>query len=85
MEHAGAAALDVLEPLLAELRSVAGLTERKRGMFYRKSSAFVHFHADPAGRFADLKRDGGWRRVAVDSNPQRAALLRAAHDALADT
>ena len=81
MKHAGAAALDALEPLLAELRLVAGLTERKRGVFYRKSSAFVHFHEDPAGRFPDLKRDGAWRRVAVDSNPQRAALLRVARDA----
>ena len=55
MKHAGAEALDALEPLLNEVRRAAGLIERKRGIFYRKSQAFLHFHEDAAGMFADVE------------------------------
>jgi hypothetical protein len=43
MIHARAAALDALEDLLVAVRTRPELTERKRGTFYRKSSAFLHF------------------------------------------
>ncbi len=49
MKHAGAEALDQLEGLLEQVRLRTQLTERKRGVFYRKSRAFLHFHEDPAG------------------------------------
>jgi len=55
MKHATAAALDRLEPLLTELRTLPGLVERSRGVFYRKGRAFLHFHQDPTGLFADLR------------------------------
>jgi len=55
MKHAGAAALDQLEPLLARLRQIASLKERTRGVFYLGSKAFLHFHEDPAGLFADIR------------------------------
>ena len=82
MRHAGAEALDALEPLLEQLRAVAGLRERKRGTFCRKSQAFLHFHEDPAGLFADLKRNGSWDRFPVGKVADRKALLRAARAAL---
>ncbi len=71
MRHAGPAALDRLEPLLSELRTIAGLTERSRGVFYCRSRAFLHFHEDPAGLFADI-RDGGddFTRIPVDRPDQ---------------
>jgi len=47
--------LDELEPLLVRVRKIEGLTERKRGVFYRKSRAFLHFHEDPAGLFVDVR------------------------------
>ena len=53
MRHARSEALDSLEDLLQALRSHEALTERKRGAFYRKSTAFLHFHEDPAGLVAD--------------------------------
>jgi len=60
VRHAGPAALDALEPLLAELRGVAGLVEKGRGIFYRKGRALLHFHEDPQGLFADIRgEDGG--------------------------
>ena len=52
------------------------LQERKRGAFYRRGHAWLHFHEDPAGLFADLKIDGSWVRFPVNSVAERAALLR---------
>jgi hypothetical protein len=75
MKHAGAAALDTVEPLLAEIRGLPSLTERKRGIFYRKSQAFLHFHEDPAGLFADLRDSSGWLRLPANSASERRNLL----------
>jgi hypothetical protein len=58
MKHAGDVALDAIEPLLREVRLLPGLIEKKRGIFYRKSQAFLHFHEDAAGIFADIKLAG---------------------------
>jgi hypothetical protein len=77
MKHATAIALDGLEPLLAEIRRVDGLAEKKRGVFYRKSQAALHFHEDPAGFFADVRVDTGWMRLPVNTPRERRALLRA--------
>lgn len=55
MKHAGPDALDQLEPLLARVRALPGLVEKKPGTFYRKSRAFLHFHEDPEGLFADIR------------------------------
>jgi len=59
MKHAGPAALDRLGPLLRELRAAGGLQERSHGVFYRRGRAFLHFHEDPAGLFADLRAAEG--------------------------
>jgi hypothetical protein len=58
MRHAGPAALDALEPLLAQIRQLPILRETSRGIFYLRSRAFLHFHEDPAGLFADLRPPG---------------------------
>jgi hypothetical protein len=76
MKHATPVALDALEPLIRQLRALPALTERKRGVFYRKSSAFLHFHEDPAGFFADVKSSPVWERMPVNSANERRALLR---------
>lgn len=76
MKHAGPDALDALDGLLARLRQLDGLRERKRGVFYRKSRAFLHFHEDPAGLFAHVRWDSGWERIEVTRTAQQTALLR---------
>ena len=76
MKHAGPAALDALADLLQEIRRCPGLREPKRGTFYRKSSAFLHFHEDPAGFFADLKIGDTFRRFPVNTAAQRRALVQ---------
>ena len=53
------------------------LKEKSRGVFYFKSKAILHFHEDPAGLFADLRTTGDWRRFAVNTAAERAALLQA--------
>lgn len=76
MKHAGPDALDTLAGLLEEIRRHEGLREAKRGIFYRKSSAFLHFHEDPAGMFADLKVGDDYQRFAVNTAGERRTLLR---------
>lgn len=68
MKHISPANLDRLEPLLEHLRELPGLQEKKRGVFYRKSKAFLHFHEDPAGLFADVRLTGpDFDRIEVTS------------------
>lgn len=78
MKHAGPKALEAIEPLLEELRTIPGLIERKRGIFYRGATAFLHFHEDPAGMFADMRRGADFERYAVNTPAEIARLLRAA-------
>jgi len=52
-----------------------GLTEKKRGTFYRKSSAFLHFHEDPAGLFADVRDGDDWKRFPVNTAREQRTLL----------
>lgn len=77
MRHAGQESLDRLEPLLAQLRALPGLVEKRRGIFYVRSKAFLHFHEDPKGLFADLRDEDGrdFDRFALGDEGARAALL----------
>jgi hypothetical protein len=76
MRHITPEKLDQLEDLLAGLREIDGLAEKKRGIFYRGSRAFLHFHEDPAGFFADVRLDGvSFERLPVNSARERRALL----------
>ena len=83
MRHATPAALDQLEAVLLELRRLGLLREKKRGAFYRGSNAFLHFHEDPAGLFADVKLDGkDFTRRRVDTQAEQGALVAAVRRAL---
>ena len=76
MKHAGPAALAQLEPLLDDLRQMPALVEKTTGIFYVSSKAFLHFHEDPAGLFADVRVDGDFVRYRA-TNAVRAAGPRA--------
>jgi hypothetical protein len=75
MRHARDAALDQLEGLLADLRTMPGLNEKTRGIFYRGSQAFLHFHEDPTGLYADVRLDVDFERMRVTSAQEQKALL----------
>jgi hypothetical protein len=75
MKHAGRDALEALGDLLVNLRARTGLVEKRSGIFYVKGRAFLHFHEDRAGLFADLRQGGDWQRFPVNSSDERAELL----------
>ena len=76
MKHATSEALDQLEVLLNELRELAYLKEKKRGIFYIKSRAFLHFHEDPSGLFADVRLKHDFERFPVNTEVQQHRLLK---------
>jgi hypothetical protein len=80
MRHARAADLDRLEDLLAQIRTLPGLKEKARGVFYRKSRGFLHFHEDPKGMFADISDPD--ERIDVTDAAGQAALMAAARERL---
>ena len=82
MRHARADDLEPLADLLSSLRELPDLTERSPGTFYRRSNAFLHFHVDPAGLFADLKLDGEFHRFRVSTKKEQRTLLTKARAAL---
>jgi hypothetical protein len=75
VKHAGATALAALKDLLDAIRSRTGAREPRPGVFYRKGKAWLHFHEDPAGLFADLRLGSEWQRFAVSGAAGRRALL----------
>ncbi|MEI9988209.1 MAG: hypothetical protein WDN69_37000 [Aliidongia sp.] len=77
MKHATPEALRQLTELLERLRAVPGLVEKRPGVFYRKGRAFLHFHEDPAGLFADWRPGEEWLRLAVGTAEGQEALLAA--------
>jgi len=75
MKHAGTAAFGALRDLLQSLRTRTALVERRPGIFYVRGRAFLHFHEDRAGLFADLRQNGDWQRFPVNSSEERGRLL----------
>ena len=82
MRHATQEDLDRLEPLLAELRKLPGLRERKRGYFSRESRAFLHFHEDAGDFYVDVKLDSKFQRMRVTSNREQVEFLARVRDVL---
>ena len=85
LKHASHQTLDLIEPLLDQLRGFGELVERKRGIWYHRSRAFLHFHEDPAGVFADLKIGPAFRRFRVNTARERRELLRHVEQTLASS
>ncbi len=81
MAHTKAAQLLDLEHEFAVLRSLPGLKEKSPGIFYFRSTSFLHFHDKEGKRWADVKVGGSWQSVDVDfgaSGAARARFLKAA-------
>ncbi len=75
MKHAGSTALDQLERTLHDLRELPGLKEKSRGVFYQAGKAFLHFHEDPTGLYADLRRGDLFERFPVNAVTERAEFV----------
>ena len=77
MRHATSTDLERIDELLESLRSLNGLVEKSPGVFYRRARAFVHFHADPAGLFADARLHADdFVRLRVTTRAEQARFLR---------
>jgi hypothetical protein len=83
VRHATPTDLDRLEALLAELRTLPELRERKPGSFSRGSRAFLHFHEDAGYLYADVKLDSEFERMKVTSASEQADFLSRVREALA--
>jgi len=75
MKHAGPSTLARIAPLLEELRARPALRERRPGVFSLGSRAFLHFHDDPSGIFADVRLADTFIRRPVTTRSQQADLL----------
>jgi hypothetical protein len=82
VRHARQEDLERLEPLLAELRVLPGLRERKCGYFSRGSGAFLHFHEDAGDLYADVKLGSKFQRMKVSSGSEQADFLACVREAL---
>ena len=67
MKHATQKTLEMINPILEQLRK-SGLKEKGFGKFYKASQAYVHFHEDATGVYADVKRKGKWQRLKIPRN-----------------
>ena len=81
MRHATEEDLDRLEALLAELRELPSLRERKRGYFSRGGRAFLHFHEDAGDLYVDVRLDSDFERVKVTSRAEQARFLARVREA----
>jgi hypothetical protein len=82
MRHAGPSTLARIVDLLEELRARPVLRERTPGVFELKSRAFLHFHDDPSGVYADVRLADDFVRMPVTSRSEQSDLLERIDDCL---
>ena len=66
------------EKLLVHCRisfRLSGPSGPRPGVSYRKGKAWLHFHEDKAGLFADVRVSEGWERFCVTDADGRTNLL----------
>ena len=80
MPYCPPALLDDVTDVLAEVRTWAGVVEKKRGIFYVRRQPFLHFHLVEGGRRrADVKGRTAWIQLDLPrpvSAARRRAFLR---------
>lgn len=83
MKHASQETIASLAPLLEEIRALPGLKEKKTGIFYRKSRAFLHFHEDGDQIYADVRlQDPDFQRFPVTTEEDQTVFLTTVRDSL---
>ena len=76
MKHASSQSLNTIKALLKTIRKLKELKEKQTGIFYKSSQAFLHFHEDPKGLFADLKIANKWNRFRVNTQTEQKILIK---------
>ena len=83
MKHASAQTIASLEPLLEKIRPLPGLKEKKPGIFYRKSRAFLHFHEDNDQIYADVRlQEPDFQRFVVTTQDNQIEFIKAVQASL---
>jgi hypothetical protein len=86
VRHATPDDLVQVDDLLRALRAVDGLVEKRPGAFAYRSRAFLHFHADSAGLYVDVRLKGeDFDRRAIHTRAQQRALVRDVRAAVGET
>jgi hypothetical protein len=75
VRHATPETFAALADLLTTLRSIDGLAEKRPGAFSRGSRAFLHFHDDPSGYYADVRFADEFERFRVTTKREQQALV----------
>jgi hypothetical protein len=82
VRHATQEDLDRIEAVLAELRMLPELRERKRGYFSRGARAFLHFHEDAGDLYVDVRLGTDFERMKITNTSDQAAFLARVRRAL---
>jgi hypothetical protein len=78
---------EMITDLARELEAIRGLdriTEKSPGIFYYKSTGFLHFHDKDGRRWADVKTPTGYEEIDIGFSANAAArrrFLKAVKDA----
>ena len=78
MKHASTKSFDCIKDILTKLKKYKSLKEKQKGVFYKNSQAFIHFHEDLEGLFADLKIKNEWERFPVNTKQEKDYFLKKA-------
>ena len=74
MAHCPLELLDDLAEVFAEVRTWAGIVEKKPGVFYVRGQPFLHFHLlAESRRCADIKVRTNWLRLDLPRPTSRAS------------
>jgi hypothetical protein len=84
MRHATPATFAALADLLTTLRGIDGLAEKRPGAFSLGSRAFLHFHDDPTGYYADVRFTDEFERFRVTTKREQQALVSRIRSHLAE-
>jgi hypothetical protein len=83
VRHATRETFSALDDLITALRGIEGLTEKRPGAFSRGSRAFLHFHDDPSGYYADVRFGADFERFRVTTRREQQALVSRIRKAIA--
>lgn len=66
MGHTKPQDLADLKTELQQIEKLPGLIHKKPGIFYYKSTSFLHFHDKDGKRWAHIKIDKDWQELDID-------------------
>lgn len=77
MAHTKPDQIDDLKHEMESIRQWPGIKAKGVGVFYYKSTPFMHFHVKDGDRWADVKcADGAWKKIPIRlSAPQKEKAL----------